>query len=123
MATRKHETSTGINRRVFFNAPIVAAATAFASRQLAAADTPQPSQTANLPAQLKDQFAPGDVVPVSGIYDVTHDKLDGDDHALPHPVTAIAGMIFPPCRWCGKEVRFVLHQAAVHLDADRHFRG
>ena len=29
-----------------------------------------------------DEFKPGEKVPVSGIYDVIHDKLDGHDHAL-----------------------------------------
>ena len=31
-----------------------------------------------------DVFKPGEKVPTSGIYDVIHDKLDGDDHA--HPI-------------------------------------
>ena len=69
------------------------------------------------------EFSPGEKVPASGIYDVTHDKLDGDDHALPHLVIAIAGKVFPPCRLCRGEVRFVLHQAAVEMDADVHFRS
>jgi hypothetical protein len=32
-------------------------------------------------------------------------------------------MVFPPCRWCGGEVRFGLHHAALNLDADLHFRS
>jgi uncharacterized protein len=63
-----------------------------------------------------DEFKPGDTVPTSGIYDVIHDKLDGDDHANPHQVTAIAGMVFPPCRGCNGWVRFRLHQAAEHVE-------
>jgi hypothetical protein len=42
-----------------------------------------------------DEFKPGDKVPTSGIYDVIHDKLDGDDHAHAHQVTAISGTVFP----------------------------
>jgi hypothetical protein len=39
--------------------------------------------------ETSDEFKPGDQVPTSGIYDVIHDKLDGDDHAHPHRVVAI----------------------------------
>jgi hypothetical protein len=69
-----------------------------------------------------DEFKPGDKVPKSGIYDVIHDKLDGDDHALPHQVTAIARKVFPPCRGCHGWVRFRLHQAAEHIEAHDHFK-
>lgn len=72
-------------------------------------------------ANKGDVFKPGDKVPTSGIYDVIHDKLDGDDHAHPHQVTVISGTVFPPCRGCKGSVRFRLHQAAEHLDAHDHF--
>lgn len=68
------------------------------------------------------EFKPEDKVPTSGIYDVIHDKLDGDDHALPHQVTAIAGKIFPPCRGCHESVRFRLHQAGEHVEEHEHFK-
>ena len=68
------------------------------------------------------EFKPGDLVPTSGIYDVIHDKLDGDDHALPHQVTAIADKVFPPCRGCHESVRFRLHQAAEHVEEHGHFK-
>ena len=61
-------------------------------------------------------------MPVSGIYDVTHDRLGGDDHALPHQVTAIGGTEFPPCRVCGAEVRFRLRHAAERLESNGHFK-
>ena len=67
------------------------------------------------------EFKPGEKVPASGIYDVVHDKLDGDDHALPHQVTAIAGKVFPPCRGCHEFVRYRLHQAAEHVETHNHF--
>jgi len=74
-------------------------------------------------ANNDDVFKPGEKVPTSGIYDVIHDKLDGDDHAHPHQVTAITGTVFPPCRGCKGSVRFRLHQAAEHLDAHDHFNS
>jgi len=74
-------------------------------------------------ATKTDEFKPGDKVPISGIYDVIHDKLDGDDHAHPHQVTAIAGAVFPSCRGCQAWVRFRLHQAAEHVDAHHHFKA
>jgi len=112
-----------VNRRGFLNAALAAGATAVAARQLAADESPDRGAIGASSLKIKDEYKPGDRVPVSGIYDVTHDRLDGDDHALPHQVTAIAGKVFPPCRWCGREVRFRLHHAAFHVDADVHFRG
>jgi len=48
-----------------------------------------------------DVFKPGETAPTSGIYDVVHDKLDGDDHFQPHQVTAVYGERFPLCRLVG----------------------
>ena len=109
-----------MSRRCFCNCALASSAAALAARQLAADERPRQSAS---PPKIKDEFKPGDRVPLSGIYDVTHDKLDGDDHALPHQIAAIAGKIFPRCRWCGSEVRFRLHQAALHVGSDVHFRG
>ena len=69
-----------------------------------------------------DEFKPGDTAPASGIYDVIHDTLDGDDHCPPHQVTAVHGERFPPCRLCQLSVRFQLHQAAEHLMAHHLFK-
>jgi hypothetical protein len=68
-----------------------------------------------------EEFGPGERVPTSGIYDVIHDKLDGDDHVQQHQVTAIASTVFPRCKGCREWVRFRLYRAAVHIDADPHF--
>ena len=46
-----------------------------------------------------NEFKPGDKVPTSGIYDVIHDKLDGEDHA-----------------------HFRLHEAAEPVEAHDHFK-
>jgi hypothetical protein len=52
----------------------------------------------------RELYKPGDTVPESGIYDVFHDSLDGHEHAHPHQVTAIRGVLFPPCRACHAHV-------------------
>ena len=70
-----------------------------------------------------EEFKPGDPVPASGIYEVIHDKLDGEDHAHPHQVLALAGTVFPPCRGCHGWVRFRLHHAAEPVEVHPHFKG
>jgi len=69
------------------------------------------------------EYRPGERVMTSGIYDVIHDKIDGDDHAQQHQVTAIAGTIFPRCKGCREWVRFRLCRAAVHVEADPHLES
>jgi hypothetical protein len=71
---------------------------------------------------MNEVFKPGDTVPISGIYDVNHDTLDGQDHTLPHQLTAIAGEIFPPCRGCQAWVRYQLSLAAEHIEEHDHFK-
>lgn len=66
---------------------------------------------------------PGDSVPISGIYEAIHDKLDGGDHSQPHPVIALSGKQFPACRVCVDQVRFRLLQAADLVDAHNHFKA
>ena len=66
-------------------------------------------------------YKPGDAVPETGIYDVTHADLDGHEHAPPHPVTALRGTFFPPCRACQEHVRFRLREAAERADAHHCF--
>ena len=119
MAKLKHGTS--LNRRTFFNA-VLAGATTFGVRRLAADQTPELGARGTSSPNIKDEYKPGERVPVSGIYDVTHDKLDGDDHALPHQVTAIGGTEFPPCRVCGAQVRFRLRHAAERVESNGHFK-
>ena len=73
-------------------------------------------------AETSHEFKPGDKVPKSGIYDVTHDKIDGDDHALPHQMTLITDRVFPTCRGCHDGVRYRHHQAVEHIDTHDHFK-
>jgi hypothetical protein len=74
-------------------------------------------------ANKGEEFKPGEKVRTSGIYDVLHDRLDGDTHAEHHRVTVIAGTVFPRCKGCREWVRFRLYEAAEHIATDRHFRA
>jgi len=62
-------------------------------------------------------YKPGEKVPKSGIYRVTHDTV----HAQPHDVTCIYGKTFPPCHGC-KHPRFQLVHAAQHIETHEHFK-
>jgi hypothetical protein len=68
-------------------------------------------------APIGAQFKPGDAVPHSGIYRVTHDPI----HAQEHEVTCLFGKHFPPCRGCG-EPRFVLVRAGRYVETQDHFK-
>ena len=73
-------------------------------------------------AKNGELYKPGDVVPTSGIYEAIHDKIDGDDHAQPHHVTALRGEVFPSCRACLDSVRFRLHLPAERLGDHDYFK-
>jgi hypothetical protein len=106
-----------MKRRNFFNAAIAVAAW-FHLPQPTVAQSTDKQQTEN----TQHEFKPGDRVPVSGIYDVIHDKVDGDDHALPHQVTATRGRTFPPCRLCREELRYRLHRPVEHVQEHNDFK-
>jgi hypothetical protein len=55
----------------------------------------------------------------SGIYRVVHDPV----HLKEHEVTCVYGKKFPPCKNCGRHVRFVLERAAVHIENHKEFKG
>ncbi len=69
----------------------------------------------------EQEFTPGEKVKISGIYDVFHDRIDGELHAQQHQVIVIAGTVFPRCKGCHEWVRFRLLQAAQYVDKDPHF--
>ena len=53
---------------------------------------------------MAQEFRPGQIVPQSGVYRITHDPLHPD---MPHEVTVIKGRRFPTCRHC-KGISFEL---------------
>ena len=67
------------------------------------------------------EFQPGDKAKNSGIYDVFHDKIDGERHAHQHQVIVAAGTVFPRCKGCHQWVRFRFAQQPVSIDKDPHF--
>ena len=64
------------------------------------------------------EYKPGQDVPASGIYRVTHDK----NHAQEHEVTCVRGKRFPPCRGCAHP-RFQLVHAAHHIETHELFKA
>jgi hypothetical protein len=60
---------------------------------------------------MAQDFKPGQIVPQSGIYSISHDPHHPD---MPHEVTVIKGRRFPTCRGC-KGISFVLVHAAKHV--------
>ena len=69
-------------------------------------------------AGIGAQFRPGEKVSNSGIYDVLHDQ----GHHQQHQVTCVYSEPFPPCRYCGDEVRFRLAIPAIHVKSHEQFR-
>jgi hypothetical protein len=55
---------------------------------------------------VRKKYRPGDLVPESGIYRVTHNS-----HRLMHEATLLEKQRFPICRTCKREVRFELRRA------------
>jgi hypothetical protein len=68
-------------------------------------------------ARIGDEFRPGQKVPHSGIYQVTHDP----EHAESHEVTCVYGKPFPPCHGC-LHPRFKLVRAAHHVETHEFFK-
>ena len=56
--------------------------------------------------RLKRRYRPGELVPESGVYRVTHDS-----HRLMHEATLLAGDRFPLCRQYKMSVRYELRRA------------
>ena len=63
---------------------------------------------------MAQEYKPGEIVPHSGIYTITHDPAHP---GMPHEVTVIKGLRFPTCRHC-KGVTFeVAHVGEIdHLE-------
>jgi hypothetical protein len=69
-------------------------------------------------ANVGELFKPGQKVPQSGIYLVTHDNY----HTAEHEVTCVYGETFPPCSHCGDHPRFKLVRLAQHVKNNEHFK-
>jgi hypothetical protein len=63
-------------------------------------------------AMAEKKYRPGEQVPASGVYLVTH-----VDHRPEHAVTLLENEKFPPCSTCGDQVRFRLEQPAKQQSA------
>ena len=61
-------------------------------------------------------YRPGEAVPKSGIYKVSH-----RGHHHDHEVTCLSGERFPECHQCGELVRFSLLIAAHAIGRHTHF--
>jgi hypothetical protein len=68
--------------------------------------------------RYQQDFAPGQMVPISGVYTVVH-----QGHRKEHEVIAIRGEEFPLCRICNDEVRFRVVQVAPHMTHDFDLAG
>ena len=78
------------------------------------------AQEKSRPSNENREFTPGETVPISGIYDVLHDKVDGEDHAEQQKIAFLAGSVFPTCKGCREWVRFRLNQAAAAPGSNPH---
>jgi hypothetical protein len=66
-------------------------------------------------------FRAGEKVPTSGVYDVIHDKIDGQVHAIDHQLTLVAGNVFPNCKACQGWVRFRIYYPVDHVGTNPNF--
>ncbi len=62
-------------------------------------------------------YRPGQVVPVSGVYRVIHER----SHRSPHEMLLTSGVSFLPCRACRERVRFTLAAAVPRFCEDLDF--
>lgn len=62
-------------------------------------------------------FKPGEIVPKSGLYAVSH-----REHRLRHEATLLEGEHFPACSQCGNDVSFQLQHSAVPIGEDSDFQ-
>ena len=61
-----------------------------------------------------EQFRPGDRVPCSGVYQVSH-----HEHRSPHEATLAEGGVFPACSICGPQTTFRLLKPAAEAKSDK----
>ena len=76
--------------------------------------TSRPGQRGNGDAK---SYRPTDVVRLTGIYEVIHDRA----HRESHDVVMRAGDLFPACDTCDMRVRFRLVRSAPYIFDDQDF--
>lgn len=62
---------------------------------------------------------PGQHAPTSGVYEVVH----GAEHRASQRGVMVRGQVFPYCKECREEVRYVLVEPAPHILEDEDFRA
>jgi hypothetical protein len=67
---------------------------------------------------MAQEYSPGEIVPQSGIYTITHDSAHAD---MPHEVTVIKGRRFPTCRHC-KGISSQLAHAPKNVSEVEHLK-
>jgi hypothetical protein len=70
------------------------------------------------PSNVAKVYWSDELVPHSGIYQVTH----GTRHLPQHTVTCTSGKPFPACNVCGRGVSFILIEAAHFINRLECFR-
>jgi hypothetical protein len=63
---------------------------------------------------LREQYTPGQIAPVSGVYTIVHHRGHRDDH----DVVVISGDEFPACRECKGNVRYTIRQQVAYITHD-----
>ena len=122
-SSRRHFLATCSWMTAMFGLSVKAISQVSAANQTAESGTSGGLKNGEKPGTANDGvvFKPGDIVPVSGIYDVMHDRIDGQEHAEQHQIMATAGEIFASCKVCQIWVRYRLHSTAEHIVAHDYF--
>jgi len=68
--------------------------------------------------KAESRFQPGDAVPCSGVYRITHAQ-----HRDEHDGILLNGQSFPRCSVCGEKVRFTLLQASNPIEQQPDFEN
>ena len=64
------------------------------------------------------EFAPGDPVSISGVYEVIHANCPSKELQM----VFLAGQKLPLCPHCKSHVRYQLQRAIPHISEDRDFK-
>jgi hypothetical protein len=70
----------------------------------------------NSARMAESRFQPGDAVPCSGVYRISHAQ-----HREEHDGILLKAQVFPRCSVCGEQVRFALLQASNPIEQQPDF--